>query len=139
MFRDIGSAIGVAAVLAALSIPAAAQDLAAIADVIDHQLDAFNDGDVATAWDDASAGIKRMFGSPDAFGRMVENGYPMVWDNAGAIFLDLRTDADGRLWQLVRVTAADGSVHLLDYAMIETPGGWKIDAVVLLPDAGVGV
>ena len=139
MFRDFRSAIGSATVTAALATSAVAQDAEAIAAAIGHQLDAFKGGDLGAAWDDASPGIQRMFGSAQNFSDMVRSGYPMVWDNAGVTYLDLRTEADGRLWQRVRIIAADGTLHLLDYAMIATPGGWKIDAVVMLPAPDVGV
>jgi len=129
----------IAVLLATLADGAAAQETAEIAAVIDHQLDAFNDGAVEEAWDDASPGIQGIFVTPDNFAAMVRDGYPMVWANDDATFLDLRTEADGRLWQRVRLRAADGSIHLLDYAMIGTPDGWKIDAVVLLPMDDVGV
>jgi len=129
----------IAAFIASLATPGIAQDMGAIADVIDDQLDAFNARDIPEAWEKASPGIQRLFGTPGNFALMVENGYPMVWNNDGATFLDLRTEADGRLWQRVRVLSADGAVYLLDYAMIETPEGWKIDAVVLLPSPEVGV
>jgi len=129
----------IAVLLAVLADGAAAQETAAIAAVIDHQLDAFNAGEVDEAWQDASPGIQGIFVTPDNFAAMVRNGYPMVWANDDATFLELRTEADGRLWQLVRLRAADGSIHLLDYAMIETAEGWKIDAVVLVPMDDVGV
>ena len=47
--------------------------------VIQSQLDAFLADDVNTAFTFAAPNIKRMFGSAENFGRMVQNGYPMVW------------------------------------------------------------
>ncbi len=139
MTRPSSPAPLIALLLALLANSAAAQENAAIAAVIDHQLDAFNAGEVEEAWQDASPGIQGIFVTPDNFAAMVRNGYPMVWANDDVTFLDLRTEADGRLWQRIRLRAADGSIHLLDYAMIETTEGWKIDAVVLLPMDDVGV
>lgn len=116
-----------------------AGDAAAIAGVIGDQLQDFNARDLAGAWDHASPTIRDIFRTPANFGLMVQGGYPMVWTNAGADYLDLRPEADGRLWQRVRLRDGQGVPHLLDYAMVETPGGWKIDAVVLLPAPDVGV
>lgn len=134
-------ASALAAVLAAWAAAGAAQDgadAAAIAGVIDSQLDAFNARDIPGAWSHASPGIQMLFGTPQNFAFMVQNGYPMVWTNGGAEFLDLREEG-GRLWQRVRLRDGAGGFHVLDYAMIETPEGWRIDGVMILPGPEVGV
>ena len=109
----------------------------AIETVIQQQFDAFRAEDVGTAFSFASPGIKGMFGTPENFGRMVRNGYPMVWRPAEVQFLDLREVA-GNLWQRVMVTDQAGRTHLLDYQMVETGQGWQINGVQLLPQPGVG-
>jgi hypothetical protein len=109
----------------------------AIETVIQQQFDAFRAEDVGTAFSFASPNIKGMFGTPENFGRMVRNGYPMVWRPAEVQFLDLREVA-GNLWQRVMVTDQAGRTHLLDYQMVETGQGWQINGVQLLPQAGVG-
>ncbi len=114
-----------------------AQDTDAIEGVIGGQLNAFNDRDVEEAWEYASPNIKRLFGSAGNFGMMVQQGYPMVWDNADVRFLELR-DVAGILWQKVMVRDARGGLHILDYQMIETPDGWQINGVQLLPAPDVG-
>ena len=116
---------------------AAAQDSDAIEDVIGSQLEAFNNRDVSQAWQYASPNIKRLFGSSDNFGMMVQRGYPMVWDNADVRFLELR-DVAGNLWQKVMVRDAQGGLHILDYQMVETAEGWQINGVQLLPAPDVG-
>ncbi|HOZ32645.1 MAG TPA: DUF4864 domain-containing protein, partial [Tabrizicola sp.] len=45
----------------------------------------------------------------------------------------------GNLSQRVRVVDQAGRAHLLDYMMIETPEGWQINAVQLLPAPDIGV
>ncbi len=114
-----------------------AQDSDAIEGVIGSQLEAFNNRDVSEAWQYASPNIKRLFGNPGNFGMMVQQGYPMVWDNADVRFLELR-DIAGNLWQKVMVRDAQGGLHILDYQMIETSDGWQINGVQLLaaPDVG---
>ncbi len=111
--------------------PAAAQDgpEGAIREVIQSQIEAFLADDFAT--------IRQMFGSPDNFGRMVREGYPMVWRPASVAFGDLR-EIGGRLWQQVIVTDAAGSVHVLDYQMVPAGEGWQINGVHILraPDVG---
>lgn len=117
--------------------PAVAQDAAAIEDVIGSQLDAFNDRDVTEAWQYASPMIQNMFRTPENFGMMVQRGYPMVWDNDDVRYLELRNIA-GSLWQKVMIRDAQGNVHVLDYQMIQTPNGWQINGVQLLPPPDVG-
>jgi hypothetical protein len=120
-----------------LATSVVAQENSAIEDVIGNQLEAFNDRDVDTAWTYASPNIKRLFGSASNFGMMVQQGYPMVWDNSEVRFLDLR-DVRGNLWQKVMVRDANGGLHILDYQMIETLEGWQINGVQLLPAPDVG-
>lgn len=125
---------------AALSGTAAAQESegAAIAAVIDDQLADFTARDLDGAYEHASRTIRRIFGSAGNFGAMVEQGYPMVWDNAGARYLALRKQGDV-WWQRVLLRDARGVPHLLDYRMIETPQGWRIDGVSLVAGPDVGV
>jgi Domain of unknown function (DUF4864) len=117
--------------------PVVAQDSDAIEDVIANQLSAFNDRDVQTAWSFASPMIQGLFGNPQNFGTMVEQGYPMVWTNSDAQFLELREIA-GQFYQKVMIRDATGQRHLMEYAMIDTPAGWLINGVSELPLPDVG-
>lgn len=125
-----------AAALAAISLPLAAQD-APIRQTIQSQLDAMQADDFPKAYTFASPTIKRIFGPVENFEAMVKKGYPMVWQHQAVQMLELRS-ISGNLWQRVMVTDATGRTFLLDYKMVETPEGWQIDAVQLLPQAGVG-
>jgi hypothetical protein len=125
--------------LLAFATPLSAQDSGNpdIQATIQSQFEAFLEDDVATAFTFASPSIKGMFGTPERFGQMVQNGYPMVWRPGQVRYLELRNVA-GRLWQRVMVTDQAGRVHMLDYQMIETPEGWQINGVQLLPESSVG-
>ncbi len=123
--------------LTAFAAPAQEGRDTAIAGTIQSQFDAFRKDDVTTAFSFASPTIKGLFGSPENFGAMVKQGYPMVWRPSDVQFLELR-DESGALWQRVMVTDQAGRTHLLDYQMIETAEGWQINAVQLLPEVGVG-
>ena len=124
------------AMSANLALPAAAQE-APIQDAIRSQIDAFLADDFARAFTFASPTIKQMFGTPDNFGAMVRNGYPMVYRPADVQMMDLREVA-GNLWQRVRITDQAGSGWFLDYMMVETAEGWQINAVQLMPAPDVG-
>ena len=130
---------GLYAVLTVLSLafPATAQEQP-IQDTIQSQIDAFIADDFAKAFSYASPNIKGLFGTAENFGAMVTQGYPMVHRPAEVEMQELREVA-GNLWQRVRVTDQAGQAHFLDYMMIETPEGWQINAVQLLPAPAVGV
>lgn len=126
------------AALAALMMTTAvwAQDVQppdpAIESVIRRQMDAFLADDFAAAFEFASPSIRNMFRTPENFGAMVRNGYPMVWRPGDVQFGDLR-DLSGALWQKVIVTDADGRTHVLDYRMQMQDGQWRISGVRILP------
>lgn len=127
-----------AALILSLS-PAAAQtaDRAGIESTIRGQIDAFLADDFTTAFTFAAPNIKGIFRTPENFGAMVRNGYPMVYRPSSVRMLELREVA-GALWQRVLVTDSEGRTHLLDYQMLQTPEGWQINGVQLLRGAGVG-
>jgi hypothetical protein len=108
-----------------------------IQETIQNQLDAFQADDFARAFTFASPTIKGIFGTPENFGAMVTQGYPMVYRPDTVTMLELREVAGG-LWQRVMITDQAGNSHMLDYEMIETPEGWQINAVQLLPPVGIG-
>ncbi len=119
-----------------LALPASAQE-APIQEIIRRQLDAFQTDDFARAFTFASPSIRGLFGSPENFGNMVQQGYPMVHHAGRVRMLELRT-IKGALWQKVLITDSQGRAHLLDYQMIETPEGWQINGVQLLAAPEVG-
>jgi hypothetical protein len=105
--------------------------------VIGNQITAFQADDFGTAFGFASPNIKGMFGSPERFGAMVQQGYPMVHRPDEVRYLGLRLDS-GRQVQRVMIRDGQGRVHFLDYEMIEAEGGWQINGVRLLPPQGAG-
>jgi hypothetical protein len=118
--------------------PAAAQDAGAdIAATIQRQLDAFLADDFASAFTYASPGIKQLFRTPERFGEMVRSGYPMVWRPGEVRYLE-RRDLGGRIVQRVMIIDQQGGLHLLDYMMIQTPEGWQIAGVQLVPGRALG-
>jgi hypothetical protein len=116
---------------------AVAQD-ADIRGTIDSQFEAFKRDDFAGAFTFASPDLQRLFSTPENFGRMVTQGYPMVWRPAAVAYLELR-EQDGTYRQTVQITDEKGAVYFLEYTLIDTPEGWRISAVRLLdaPDVAV--
>ena len=105
--------------------------------IISDQMAAFAAGDMDMAFTYASPGIQRQFGTPETFGQMVEQGYPMVWRPAEVLFLDDRTEG-GALVQRVMITDQGGRVHVLDYYMQTDGSGLRIGGVRIVPAPGVG-
>ena len=105
--------------------------------VISSQIDAFLQDDFVSAFDFASPMIQGMFGTPERFGDMVRNGYPMVWRPADVEFLSV-DERGGASIQNVMIKDASGKLFLLEYEMIETENGWLINGV-RVQEAGDGL
>ncbi len=104
--------------------------------VIGNQIEAFKADNFDQAFEFASPMIQGIFRTPENFGRMVTQGYPMVWRPAEVTYLELR-EKDGALWQKVQIVDSEGRVHILDYRMLDTETGWKINGVQLLESVGL--
>ena len=125
-----------AALLAlAAALPAAAQSQPT--DVIGAQIDAFLQDDFGTAFTFAAPNIKRIFQTPENFGRMVREGYPMVWRPAEVRYGQV-DERGAAVVQRVYITDAGGRIHTLEYTMIPDGASWKIAGVSILESASVG-
>jgi hypothetical protein len=125
-----------AALALAFAMPAAAQSDPR--DVIAAQIDRFLADDLAGAFEYAAPGIQRLFGTPENFGRMVRQGYPMVWRPAEVTY-GAAEERGARVLQRVVITDAAGRVHTLLYEMVPDGESWRIGGVRILaaPDVGV--
>lgn len=109
-----------------------------ISDVISDQIEAFREDDFFGAFQFASPNIQTQFGTPDRFGAMVRNGYPMVWRPGDVRFGALR-EVDGQIWQEVLITDEAGKRFGLAYRMERVLGEWKIGGVMVIPAPDVAV
>ncbi|SDY74041.1 DUF4864 domain-containing protein [Citreimonas salinaria] len=103
---------------------------------IQSQIDAFLRDDLETAFGYSAPSIQGMFQTPDNFGAMVRNGYPMVWRPEDLRFGDL-VDLPGGVAQTVIVTDAAGVEHWLEYRMTRTGEGWLIAGVRIVEAPGL--
>jgi len=103
----------------------------AVQGVISRQIEAFLADDVATAFGFASPGIQGVFGTPERFGAMVRQGYPMVWRPRDLRFLGMEGEGGARR-QIVEIVDAAGRLYRLEYSMLLTQEGWRIDGVRFL-------
>lgn len=122
--------------LSVAALPAQAQDNPLQSTIL-NQIEAFKADDFNRAFSFASPVIKGLFGTADNFGMMVRNGYPMVHRPAEVQMLEQR-QVSGATVQRVLITDAQGRGHVLDYQMVETPDGWQINGVTLVPSGGLG-
>ena len=111
---------------------------AAIQGVIGSQMQAFRDGDIPQAWSHASPMIKGLFGSENNFARMVQNGYPMVWDPSKTKFLDAIPRGD-MIVQRLQIIDQKGRAYIAEYAMLMVDGEWRIAGVEIKEDKSFGV
>jgi hypothetical protein len=109
-----------------LSLPVRADDAAR--QVISDQIAAFQQDDFETAFTYASPMIKGIFGTPQRFGQMVRDGYPMVWRPADVEFLEAE-QTGAALVQDVLIRDAEGVLYEVEYEMIQGENGWKINGV----------
>lgn len=114
-----------------VALPRAEAQQTEIQGVITNQIEAFKLDDFSTAFTFAHPNIRGIFQTPENFGRMVTQGFPMVWRPAQVEYLELR-DVDGRTLQDVRIVDAEGRVFLLEYYMVQTGDGWRINGVRIL-------
>lgn len=127
-------AVVLGVVLSVVAAFGAAANPKDIRDVIDNQLSAFQQDDFAQAMEYASPNLQRYFATPENFRRMVTQGYPMVWRPDTVEYLENRTEG-GVHWQRVRIKDMQGKVHILDYRMLQTEKGWRINGVQILDAA----
>lgn len=120
-----------------LALPAIGQARDEITSVIQRQIEAFQLDDFETAFSFASPNIKRLFGSSDRFGMMVQQGYPMVHRPGEIEYLD-KSEKGAVTYQKVRIFDKSGVAHTLEYEMIETPNGWQINGVRFLQPPTIG-
>ncbi|MEM1383628.1 MAG: DUF4864 domain-containing protein [Pseudomonadota bacterium] len=105
--------------------------------VIADQLAAFGREDVAAAFQHAAPGIQSKFGSAEAFGQMVQRGYPMVWAPARWQWRGMSDGGFGPV-QTVMFEDQNGVLWEADYLMRDVDGTWRIGGVQLRRLPGVG-
>ena len=104
----------------------------AIGTTIRAQITALQADDFDRAFTYASPTIQQIFRAPEVFGRMVRQGYPMVYRPSAIEFLELAS-VEGYYWQKVQIRDGQGRYHLMAYQMVQLDGLWRINGVQLLP------
>ena len=102
---------------------------------ISSQIDAFKDNDVEKAYTFAAPNIQAQFPSPDIFGLMVRNGYPIIWKPKSYKFTTFK-DLGNRYIQRVLFQSYNGSLESYDYILEKNGSLWKIAGVLTINSAG---
>ena len=107
-------------------------DREAIRAVVEDQLAAFQADDAIRAFSHASPMIRRAFGTPSNFMRMVVTGYPPVYRPQAVEFQDIVT-FHGAPTQRVFLVGPDGQSVIALYVMeLQAGGDWKINGCFLI-------
>ncbi len=115
-----------------------AADRAAIAAVIQSQIDAFRHDDAPAAFAHAAPSIQSMFENPDRFMAMVRSSYPPVYRPNSVDVAELE-QMNGQLVQKVELIGPDGRPSLALYTMERQPDGtWKIAGCSLTTSQRLG-
>ena len=99
--------------------------------VIDQQIEAFQADDFKAAFEFATPGIQKRFGTPEKFGFAVIHGYPMVWRPSEIQYIGVELYASHAL-QKVMITDTQKTLHLLVYQMVPVDQGWRIGGVQIV-------
>ena len=114
-----------------------ASDGAAIRGVIGRQIEAFRRDDAPGAFDFASPGIQKMFGTPERFLDMVRRTYPAVYRPRSVEYGELSQD-NGRIVQQVELTGQDRQPQVALYEMERVGDAWRIAGCTLVRSLRVG-
>ena len=106
--------------------------------VIQSQLSAFEDEAVQSAYGYAAPNIQKIFPNPEIFGRMVREGYPMVWNPSETSFLDAEMRGE-TIVQRLRIIDQAGTPFIAEYKMVQVKGEWRIAGVQIKKDDSYGV
>ena len=97
--------------------------------VISLQIDAFQKSDMKAAYTFASPFIKSKFSSAEIFGKMVREGYPMIWSAKDYKFLEF-TFFEGALIQRVLFMDSKERIYVFDYELRQYKSdNWLINGV----------
>ena len=101
--------------------------------VIDDQLKALKAGDGTKAMSYAAPALRRQFGTPERFMRMVREGFRPLLDARSSAFLDGAV-VDGITIQPLQLVLPDSTVVVALYRMEKQKDGvWRVAGCVIAP------
>ena len=102
---------------------------------ISSQIEAFKENNIEKAYTFAAPNIQAQFSTPEVFGSMVKNGYPIIWRPKSFKFTKFQ-DHGNRSIQRVLFQSYDGRLETYDYILEKYDNLWKIAGVLTINLAG---
>ena len=106
-----------------------------IRNTISSQIEAFKENNIAKAYTFAAPNIQAQFPTPEVFGLMVRNGYPVIWRPKSFKFTKFQ-DLGNKAIQRVLFQSYNGSLETYDYILEKYADLWKIAGVLTINLAG---
>ena len=106
-----------------------------VRNTITSQIEAFKENNIAKAYTFAAPNIQAQFPSPEVFGMMVRNGYPVIWRPRSFKFTKFQ-DLGNKAIQRVLFQSYNGSLETYDYILEKYADLWKIAGVLTINLAG---
>lgn len=113
-----------------------AADEKSVRSVIQAQLAAFAKDDAAAAFSYAAPNVRKAFGSPAVFLKLVQNDYPVVYRPASVAFLKPEGQANDAI-QRVQMEDANGDSWLATYTLQRQKNkSWRITGCSVVENKG---
>ena len=132
---SIKKAWTIALFISLLSTLVFADEREMIRSTISSQIEAFKENNIAKAYTFAAPNIQAQFPTPEVFGMMVRNGYPVIWRPKSFKFTKFQ-DLGNKSIQRVLFQSYDGRLETYDYILEKYDGLWKIAGVLTINLAG---
>ncbi len=106
-----------------------------VRNTISSQIEAFKENNIEKAYRFAAPNIQAQFPTPQVFGMMVRNGYPVIWRPKSFKFTKFQ-DLGNKSIQRVLFQSYNGSIETYDYILEKYADLWKISGVLTINLAG---
>jgi hypothetical protein len=107
-------------------------DLTRTQDIIESQIQAFQNKNAELAYSFASPMIKLRFNNPQEFMSMVESFYEPVYNPKQYYFIDSKY-FEGSVYHQLQIISQSNMSYLATYSLIKDENEWKISGCSVLP------
>ena len=108
------------------------KDLTKTQDIIESQIQAFQNKNAELAYSFASPMIKLRFNNPQEFMSMVKSFYEPVYNPKQYYFIDSKY-FEGSIYHQLQIISQSNMSYLATYSLIKDENEWKISGCSVLP------
>ena len=101
-------------------------------DIIESQIQAFQNKNAELAYSFASPMIKLRFNNPQEFMRMVKSYYEPVYNPKQYYFIDSKY-FEGSIYHQLQIISQSNMSYLATYSLIKNENEWKISGCSVMP------